>query len=282
MMRSSASLLLSLATLLLPGARASAEDVSPIATHVVTTTLRTLRDCPLKRVITTPEQWARVVDGLEGAPPAPDFEEHVVVLLVTDVSGGALTRLAGLRLGQDGALRVELEREEPVRFEPTAVTTLRCFFLVVPWFPGGVHLDYRTLVGVEGSGRVQRPMPAAPLDRDPARLPSLGPDLRLSYAMADGSPAPTARVLLRQESVFKRQDLTGRVQTIDLPSKGLSLAFPRLGAELRYVFAAHTPGLRSVKPLIIDGLPPDGPDGNPAPITFRFLLEPVQGGGGGR
>jgi hypothetical protein len=120
-------------------------------------------------------------------------------------------------------------------------------------------------------------MPAEPRDRDGSALPALGPDLRLSYAMADGStPPPVA--LLRKESVFKRQDLTGRVHTIELPQKGLTIAFPRLGAELRYVFAAHTQNLRSVKPLVIDGLPPDGPDGNPAPITFQFLLEPVQGG----
>jgi hypothetical protein len=243
----------------------------------VTTTLRTLRNCPIKRVITTPEQFARVVDGLEGAPPMPSFEEHVVVLIVTDVTGGATSRVGSLKLAQDGALRVGLEREEPVRFEPTAVTTLRCYFLVVPWFPGGVHLDYRTLLGVEGSGKVQRPMPADPRDRDPLHLPTLGPDLRLTYAMADGS-TPSPGVLLRQETVFKRQDLTGRVNTIEFPPKGLGIGFPRLGAELRYVFAAHTQGLRSVKPLIIDGLPPDGPDGNPAPITFQFLLEPVQGG----
>lgn len=275
-MLSNTSLLLAAAATLFCVAPSSAQDVSPVASHVVTTTLRTLRNCPIKRVLTTPEQWAQVVDGLEGAPPAPSFEEHVVVLIVTDISGGATTRVAGLKLGQDGAIRVALEREEPVRFEPTAVTTLRCFFLVVPWFPGGVHLDYRTLLGVEGSGKVQRPMPAEPQDRDGSRLPSLGPDLRLTYAMADGS-APSGGVLLRQESVFKRQDLTGRVHTVEFPQKGLSVAFPRLGEELRYVFAAHTQGLRSVKPLIIDGLPPDGPDGNPAPITFQFLLEPVQG-----
>lgn len=257
-------------------------EVAPVATHVVTTTTRTLRTVPLKRVITSPEGWARVTAGLEGAPPAPDFSRHVALLVVADVTGGATSRLGPLRLREDGVLHVVLEREEPARIAPSPQTTLRCFFVVLPPFEGGVHLDHRTLLGIEGSGFVQRPAPPDPADRDPARLPSLGPDLTLTCVMADGS-TPPEHVQLRMETRFDRQGMTGRIDTLDLPRAGVRAAFPRFRDGVRYVLAAHAPGLRSVEPLVLRELPPDGPDGNPAPLTHEFVLEPVTGpAAGGR
>lgn len=271
--------LLSALAVAAPLAPAAAADLAPVATHVVTTSTRTLRACPLKRVITSPAGWARVTDGLEGAPPMPDFERHVALLVVADVSGGATSRLGPLRLRPDGALHVILEREEPARIAANPAPALRCFFVVLPAFDGGVHLDHRTLLGVEGSGYVQRPSPPDAADRDPARLPSLGPDLRLSYAMADGSTPPAA-AQLRVESRFERQGLIGRVETLTLPADGLSLGLPRFRDDVRYVFAAYAPGLRSVEPRVLDAPPPDGLDGNPTPLTYHFLLEPVAGPAG--
>ncbi|MCO5168395.1 MAG: hypothetical protein M9894_18810 [Planctomycetes bacterium] len=255
----------------------AAGEVAPVATHVVTTSTRTLRSCPLKRVITTTDGWARVTDGLAGAPPAPDFDAHVAVLVVADDTGGAMSRLGAVRLRDDGALLVELEREEPGRLAPGAEPLLRCFFVVVPPFPGGVHLDHKTLIAAEGSGFIKRPSPPSPDDRDPAKLPSLGPDLRLTYAMADGSPPP-AGVQLRVETRFSRQDLTGRTVDQPFPPDGLSDGFPRIRDGVRHTLWAHAPGLRSRRSLVLDRLPPDGPDGNPRPLTYRFVLEPAGGG----
>lgn len=249
-------------------------EIAAVATHVVTTTTRTLRTVPLKRVITTTEGWARVTEDLEGAPPAPDFQRHVALLVVADVTGGATSRLGPLKLRDDGSLHVVLEREEPARIEPNPQTTLKAFFVVLPPFEGGVHLDHRTLLGIEGSGFVQRPSPPDPADRDPARLPALGPDLRLSYAMQDGS-APPEQAQLRIETRFERQGMTGRIDTLDFPRGGIRAAFPRFRDGVRYVLAAHAPGLRTVRPLTLEQLPPDGPDGNPRPITHEFVLEPV-------
>src|SRR5690606_23495951 len=121
-----------------------------------------------------------------------------------------------MRLRDDGSLHVVLEREEPARIEANPATTLKCFFVVVPPFEGGVHLDHRTLLGIEGSGFVQRPSPADPVDRDPARLPTLGPDLRLTYVMEDGSTPPEA-AQLRVETRYERQGMTGRIDTLDFP-----------------------------------------------------------------
>ncbi|MCW8137741.1 MAG: hypothetical protein KIT58_02440 [Planctomycetota bacterium] len=255
----------------------AAGEVAPVATHVVTTGARTLRRCPLKRVITSPEGWARVTDGLDGAPPAPDFDAHVAVLVVADDTGGASSRLGGVRLRDDGALEVELLREEPGRLTPGAEPLLRCFFLVVPPFPGGVHLAHRTLIAVDGSGSITLASPASPDDRDLAKLPALGPDLRLTYAMADGSPAP-AGVQLRVETRFSRDDLTGRSVDTPFPPEGVTDVLPRFRDGVRYTFWAHAPGLRSRRSLVLDRPPPDGPDGNPRPVTYRFLLEPVPGG----
>lgn len=256
-------------------------EVAAVATHVVTTTTRTLRTVPLKRVITSAEGWERVTRGLEGAPPAPDFTQHVALLVVADVTGGATSRLGALYLRDDGDLHVVLEREEPARIEANPLGTLKCFFVVMPPFAGGVHLDHRTLLGVEGSGFVQRPSPPDAADRDPARLPTLGPDLRLTYVRKDGSPAPEG-AQLRVETRFERQGMTGRIDTHDFPRAGVNAPFPRFRDGVRYVFAAHAPGLRSVQPLVLTALPPDGPDGNPAPLVHEFVLEPVADAPGGR
>jgi hypothetical protein len=264
-----------------PAAAGQDEAVAPLATYTVTTRSRTLRGCPLKRVITTPEGWAHVVDGLEGAPPAPDLARSVAVLIVTDDTGGATSALGACRLRADGSLDVVVERREPVRVDPAGAPTLTCFFLVVPPFPGGVRLEHRTLLEEQGSGTITRPIPADPTDRDPMRLPTLGPDLRLTYAMADGSPPPE-KVLLREETRYERRDLLGRVDTVDFPAAGANGPFPRFRDGARYVLAAYAPGLRSVRALALDKLPPDGPDGNPQPIRFRFLLEPVPAPGPGR
>lgn len=254
-------------------------DITPVASHTVTTQTRTLRDCPLKRVITTREGWDHVTAGLEGAPPAPDFDKHVAVLVVADVTGGARSELTKVRKRPDGALHVVLERDEPLRIDTVPTPTLKCFFLVVPPFDGGVHLDHRTRLEGEGSGHVVLASPPAPKDRDPKLLPTLGPDLRMTYVMKDGSPPPRDGILLRQESVFPRQDLTGRVQTGPFPPEGVVAAYPRFRDGVKFVLAAHGPNHRSVKPLELSALPPDGPDGNPRPMTYQFVLEPIVGPG---
>lgn len=252
-----------------------AQEVAPVATHVVVTALRTLRGCPLKRVITTPQAWAHVTDGLEGAPPAPDFASHVAVLVVADASGGASSRLGPLRLREGGALSLTLLRDEPAQVDTESGAALQCFFIIVPPFAGGLHLDHRLQLG-EG-GFVQQPHPPSEADRDPQRLPTLGPDVRLTYAMADGSAAPDA-VTLRTEVIYRRQDLRGRVLEEPLPAAGLAMAFPRFRDEVRYVLAAYDADrrLRSVRPLVLSALPREGPDGNPRPIAFRFELEKVE------
>jgi hypothetical protein len=259
---------------------ASAQDVTPVASYTVTTETRTLRGCPLKRVITTREGWDRVTRGLEGAPPAPDFTKHVAVLIVADVSGGAKAALRSLKHRPDGALHAVLERDEPRRMDVVPLPSLRCFFLVIPPFAGGIYLEPRTVLAEEGSGVIAlAPLPPHPSDRDPARLPQLRPDMRLTYAMADGSPAPKDGILLRQESIFSRQEdgrtLPGRVQTDAFPPEGIVAAYPRFRDGVRFVLAAHGPNHRTQAVLELTKLPADGPDGSPAPLDHRFLLEPV-------
>lgn len=259
---------------------ASAQDVTPVASYTVSTETRTLRGCPLKRVITSRAGWDRVTKGLEGAPPAPDFAKHVAVLIVADVTGGAKAEVRALKLREDGALHVVLERDEPRRMDTLPLPSLRCFFVVLSPFAGGIHLEPRTVLAEEGSGVIAlAPIPPDAADRDPAKLPLLRPDMRLTYALADGSPPPTDGVLLRQESFFPRQDLIGRVQTDPFPPEGVNAAFPRFRDGVRFVLAAHGPNHRSVSVLELAKLPPDGADGSPAPLDHRFVLEPVVAGG---
>lgn len=267
--------------LLLLAAPARAGDVAPIATHEVVTSLRTLRGLPLKRIITSRAGWDRLVDGLEQPPPAPDFEKTSALLVVADESGGAKSRLGGLTLGDDGALKVVLHREEPATPDVDAKPTIHAYILVLPPWPGGAHLDHRTsLPG--GGGSISRPTPPAPADREPKQVPSLGPDLRLSWVMGDGRPLPAgAEVLLRREARFKRADLTARIHTDPFPAP-VGAVFPRFRDDVSYIWAAHAAGLRSRNALLLKALPADGPDGHPRPIRHQFVLEgihdnPVQG-----
>jgi len=259
-----------------PGAAQDGAAVAPVASYLVTTDQRTLRGCPTKHVIVDRAGWRRVTAGLEGAPPAPDFSERAVVLVVADASGGATSRVTELARRDDGSLRVRLDREEPPDGPAAgADLVLECFFLVVPTFPGGLYLEHRTSLG-EGLGYVQRPIPPSEADRLPAALPQLGPDVRLSYGMLDGSAPPAEGVVLRLETTFPdRPDIPARTRSGGLPGDGLGMRFPRIRDGARHLLAAHTDGLRSANALVLRGLPaPDG-SGSPAPVVHRFLLEPV-------
>lgn len=270
-----------LVPLLLLAAPASARDIAPIATHEVVTAQRTLRGLPLKRIITTRAGWDRLVDGLEKAPPAPDFETTAALLVVADESAGARARLGGVTLRDDGAVSVVLHREEPATPDLDAPANVHAFILILPAWPGGAHLDHRTqLPG--GGGSISRPTPPAAGDREPKQVPSLGPDLRLSWVMADGRPVPAGlEVLLRREARFKRADLAARIHTDPFPAP-TGLAFPRFRDDVSYIWAAHGAGVRSRNALQLKALPADGPDGHPRPIKHEFVLEgihdnPVQG-----
>lgn len=268
-----------LAALLLPlllALPAYADGVAPVATYGVSTGRRTLRGLPIKRVITDKAAWDLAMAELDGAPPAPDFGQHVALLVVADSTGGTKTWLDGLALPGDGTLRCVLHREEPLRVETGAQPTITAHVVVLAPFPGGVHLDHRThLPG--GGGSISRPAEPAPEDRDQALVPLLGPDLRLSFARADGQPMPTGlEVRLRTEATFpSRKELPSRVA--DDPFPTLGLGFPRVRDDVRYLFAAYAPGWRSRNAFVMTRVPKDGKDGSPTPIVHRFLLEPVQG-----
>lgn len=250
------------------------EGAADITSAVVDTDLRTLRGCPLKGVILGAEDWARVVDSLPGAPPAPDFARRSVALLVAEVPPGGESRLLGAeRSGDD--VRLVLHRKDP---DPPrqGESILRCYFVFLPPFPGGVLLEHRTEVW-GGKGFVSRMLLASPADRHPSRLPALGPDVRLSVAPPAGGALP-AELFLRQEATFTaRTDLPRRVTTVAWPGGGapLGMRYPRLSEGVEHLFAAHGTGLRSRNPLLIKALPaPDG-SGNPRPIVHGFQLEPV-------
>jgi hypothetical protein len=254
---------------------ARADGVAAVATYGVSTGRRTLKGLPIKRVITDKAAWDRAMERFDEAPPTPDFAKQVALLVVADSTGGTKTWLDGLEL-QGDLLRCVLHREEPLRLEPSAQPTITAHIAVLAPFAGGVHLDHRThLPG--GGGSISRPAEPAPEDRDQALVPQLGPDLRLSFARADGQPLPAGlAVLLRTEATFpSRKDLPSRVATDPFPHLGLG--FPRVRDDVRYLLAAHAPGWRSSNALVITRLPKDGPDGSPPPIVHRFLLEPVQG-----
>lgn len=259
-----------------PAAAAGDADFAVIASWTVTTELRTLRGCPLKRVITDQAGWDRVTAWLDGAPPAPDLAGRHVVLVVADVTGGAATRVGAPLRRPDGSVVVRLDREDPPGASAVVGMTLQCAFFLVPAFPGGVALDVSTALP-EGGGSIVRPVEPDPaLERDPARLPQLGADLRLTIVTADGRPLPRP-LFLRQEARWPRPDLKPQVTTIELGAPRVGLGFPRLRDGVRVLFAAHAEGLRSRSALLLERLPAPGPDGSPAVVHHRLTLEPVGG-----
>lgn len=268
-------------SLLSPALVAAGEgDVAPIDSAIVDTDLRTLRGCPLKALVTRAEDWQRVVDGLAGAPPAPDFQRLAAAVVVVEVPpGGQVTleevELAAAKPGGGQELRVVLQRHDP---DPpqSGLPTLRCCFFFLPAPAGGIVLDYRTQVW-GGTGYVSRLILPRPQDRDPACFPALGPDVRLQVAPPPGQALPP-QLSLREEATFANQpELERRVLTNDWPQAGavpLGLRFPRVhGVE--HLLAAHAPGLRSRNPLRILTLPAPDASGSPPPIVHTFQLEPV-------
>ena len=251
---------------------ASAQETLGVAeVHVVHTALRTVLTSPCKGVIEDAETWARVTNGLEGAPEAPDFAAgQVAALLVIDVGGGAAAHLEGVEWTGEGprTLRVILQQAEP-QAGALQRPSVCCAFLFVEAFQGGVRLDLRSVLG-EGGGFIQRTIPAGPEDHDPEALPELGPDLRLEVVMADGGPPPPGLVL-RVESHFLRRDLPPRTFDQEVPAEGLR--YPRFRDQVRYTLTVFAPGLRARNPLRLDRLPTEGPDGNPRRIQHRFVVE---------
>jgi hypothetical protein len=250
------------------------EPIAPIASHVVTTELRTLRGCPRKHVVSAAEDWDRMVEGLLGAPPTPDFASQEVLLLITDELGGADSRVTALEAGADGELRLILTRRQPELHE-RGDPTLTCHFFIVPRGVSGLRLEIRTSLGE--SGFVQRPVKPAAGDRDPAQLPQLGPDIRLRWSPPAGTGAP-AQVQVRMESTFpERPDLPPGASTHPFAGPELGLRFPRIRDGVRHVLGAYAPGLRSENPLVLEELPALDGSGSPAPVTHTFQLEPVPG-----
>jgi hypothetical protein len=131
-----------------------------------------------------------------------------------------------------------------------------------------------TIELLDGAGRVSRGFPPVDSDAVVRQLPRLGPDLRLSVEMADGSALPK-ELKLRYEATYPNSaGRPGKVETIEFPHKGLP--FPRIRDHVRHVYAAHAPGLRSRNPLVVTKLPRAGADGSPLPIRHCFVLEAVE------
>lgn len=252
---------------------ASADGVAGVTS--VDTSLRTLLGCPRKAVITRAEDWARVVDGLDGAPAAPDFAARSVVLVVVELAPGAEASVAASERVEQG-WKVVLHRRDPEPPQP-GETRLRCWFAEVPAdLQGGVELEVRTEVW-GGAGFISRPFLAGPEDRDPARLPALGPDVRLSATPPRGAALPDG-LLLRHESTFPtRSDLPRRVTTV--PWSGgtgrVGMRLPRVRDGVEHLLAVHGAGLRSRNALVIKELPDRDGSGSPRPIVHTFQLEPV-------
>jgi len=255
-----------------PQARAG-EALQPLASHVIETDRRTLHGLPLKALVTSAAGWTRLTEGLPAPPPAPEFAAGQVALVVAaDASGGVENELAGLERVGD-AVRAVLVRRGEGRPGDDA-RRVRCFVAVLPDWGGGVELVHRTHLP-DGMGTIERRSPPLPSDREQRLLPRLGPDLRLSVAMADGS-APPEGVLLRVEVHYGRKGLPGKVVKVPFPAEGL--IFPRLRDGARYVYAAYSPvGLRTRNPLVLRALPRSEGDGSPRPLAHQFLLEPVPG-----
>ena len=144
---------LGLALGLAAAAQESPETPQPLEAevHTVDTALRSLGDCPRKHVITSAEDYAKVVSGLEGAPPAPDFASRHVALLIFDRGAFGATEVGEPTL-VEGALRVPIVLRQGEGAE--GQRSLRCVFVVVPSFTGGVLLAQRRELG-EGRGHVE-------------------------------------------------------------------------------------------------------------------------------
>lgn len=256
---------------LLLAAPAAAQDVAPVSTHAVNTRRRTLRNLPLKRLITSAAGWKRVTEDLKGAPAAPDFAKgQVCVLVVADVSGKAQTWIEGLKF-VEGRLRVTLARVDGgLDLNPH----VRCFFVVLDGFKGELELDHRTRLG-GNAGVIQRRFKPEPRDRDQATLPELGPDLRLSFKAPKGTN--TSEVKLRHEAYYPGNRLPGKLDTIDFPREGLPFPRFRKGTGVSHIYAAHTSRLRSKNGLALRKLPKAGPDGSPQVVRHVFQLEQIPG-----
>lgn len=250
----------------------AAEGVAGVSS--VDTALRTLLGCPRKGVIAKAEDWARVVDGLEGAPPVPDFAAGSVVLLVVELPPGGEARVTSSEPAGKG-WRLVVERTDPEPPKP-GETRLRCFFALVPSGLEGVEVEVKTEIW-DGGGFISTLLVPTAHDLDPARLPTLGPDVRLSVAPPRGAALP-AELFLRHEATFPtRSDLPKRITTDPWPAGGrrIGMRLPRVRDGVEHLFAAHGSGLRSRNALVIKQLPdPDG-SGSPRPIAHTFQLEPI-------
>lgn len=260
------------------------EEVAAVDSAVVSTRLRTLRGCPRKHVIGDAASYARVVDGLPGAPGSIDFAAHAVLLLVTDDVGGSNNRVVGLEGDGAGTLRLILERDQPELYQQRGEPELTCHLFVVARPVEGLRLEIRTSLGE--SGFVQRPVPPSPADLNPDFFPQLGPDLRLSWTIPGAQPAEGEGpdrgqgVRLRLETTFPdRPQLPARANTYYFDSQRgtLGIRFPRIRDDVRHLYAAHAPGWRSINPLVLRELPAGDGSGSPAPVVHRFELEPVPG-----
>jgi hypothetical protein len=241
-----------------------------LRTYAVTTQRRSLTKLPVKALITDDAGWKHVTTALEGAPPKPNFAEgQVCAIVVANVAGGADAELNVARAGEtEGELWVAVTRKEETR--KGQLPGLKAIFLVVAASFTKIHLDFTTeLLG--GAGRVTRGFPPVESDAVVRQLPRLGPDLRLSVEMADGSAVPDGLKLRYEASYPKSDNRPGKIETIEFPHKGLP--FPRIRDDVRHVYAAHGAGLRSKNPLVVRKLPRAGADGSPLPIRHRFVLE---------
>lgn len=244
--------------------------------EVVDTELRSLGDCPRKHVITSAEAFARVVSGLEGAPDAPDFSTHHVALIVFDRGTTGDVELGAPQL-VEGVLRVPVTLR---RGDPNRVSSLRCVFVTLPAFPGGVELAQRRELN-GGRGYVEKSLAATPADRLPAALPELGPDLELSWEMADGKPLPADLRLLHQVRFPKQPELKPRSNKEKLAGSRWALRFPELQLDVEHVYAVFSKQprpLRTHNPLRITTETLGGVNAkNPPRIKHTFVLEPVPG-----
>lgn len=263
---------------------ATPRGVAVVATHVVTTKLRTLNTLPLKRLITDIAGWDYVTQGLKGAPASPAFDEgQACVLIVADLSGGAKSWIDRVKQTDNAkGLQVRLVRQPG---KPDLLPHLKIIFLFTNVVPSGVDLRHQTrLEG--GMGTITTNLSPLASDAKSAYWPALGPDLRFKIRKGGGAKAPKDSKL-RHEVWYPGNDaLPDKIRTVAFPYDGLP--YPRIltgkkGAVAKHVYAAHAPGQRSARALQIRTLPPiEATKGCRPPITFTFVLEAVPAGRRGR